>query len=111
MQFLAHAWPDRAEVDDLRHETYVKVFEAASRQLPLSPRGLLFTTARHLVLDRIRRRKIVSIEYREDVDALNVLIDEVSPERVVSSRQDLRELARAFDALPANCRDILWMVK
>ncbi len=110
-QFLAHVWPDRSEVDDLRHEIYVKVLEAASKKLPFSPRGFLFATARHLMTDRVRRGKIVSIEFQEDLDSLNVLIDEASPERLIGSRQDLWELARVFEVLPASCRDILWMVK
>lgn len=109
MQFLSRAWRDRSEVDDLRHETYVRVLEAASKKLPLSPRGFLFATARHLMTDRIRRKKIVSIELQEDLDALNVLINEITPERLVDSRQELWELVRAFEVLPISCREVLWM--
>jgi RNA polymerase sigma factor (sigma-70 family) len=111
MRFLARVWPDRSEVDDLRHEAYVKVLESAARSLPLSPRAFLFATLRHLMVDRVRRGKIVSIEFQEDLDSLNVLIDEASPERLVGARQDLWELARAFEELPPSCRDIMWMVK
>jgi RNA polymerase sigma-70 factor (ECF subfamily) len=85
--------------------------ESAAKSLPLSPRGFLFATLRHLMADRVRRGKVVSIEFQEDLDSLNVLIDEASPERLIGARQDLWELARAFEGLPSSCRDILWMVK
>jgi RNA polymerase sigma factor (sigma-70 family) len=111
MGFLARVWPDKSEIDDLRHEIYARVFEASLKSLPSSPRAFLFATARHLMFDRVRRGKVVSIEFQEDLDSLNVLIDEVSPERVIGARQDLWELARAFEALPATCRDIVWMDK
>ncbi len=111
MRFLARGWPNSSEVDDLRHEVYVRVYEAAKKSRPVSPRGLLFSTARHLMVDRIRRGRVVSIEFQEDLDALNVLIDELSPDRVLSARQDLWHLGRAFRGLPEKCREIMWMLK
>lgn len=111
VQFLARVWPDRAEVDDLCQETYIRVYESAAKALPTSPRGFLFTTARHLMADRVRRGRIVSIEMRGDLDALNVLIDDISPEQRVNARQDLWRLAEAFSALPEKCREVMWMMK
>jgi RNA polymerase sigma factor (sigma-70 family) len=111
VRFLARAWPDPAEVDDLCHETYIRVYEAATHAFPTSPRGFLFATARHLMADRVRRGRVVSIELQEDLDALNVLIDEASPERLVGVRQDLWHLARAFESLPPKCRDVMWLLK
>jgi RNA polymerase sigma factor (sigma-70 family) len=111
MRFLGRVWPNTSEIDDLRSETYVRVYEAAMKALPPSPRGLLFSTARHLMVDRVRRGRVVSIEFQEDLDALNVLIEERSPDRVLSARQDLWHLGRAFEQLPRKCRDIMWMLK
>src|SRR3546814_3782198 len=50
--FLRRAWPNRDEIHDLRQEAYVRVYEAAARSRPTTPRAFLFTTARHLVTDR-----------------------------------------------------------
>ena len=79
LRYFRHAWPRRSEVDDLRQETYIRVYEAARTSRPQSPRGFLFRTAQHLLVDRIRRERIVSIEATGDIDALNVLVDEISP--------------------------------
>lgn len=111
MRFLSRVWPDRGEIEDLCHETYIRVYESAAKARPVSPRGFLFATARHLMADRVRRGRIVSIESRGDLDSLNVLIDDLSPQRRVSAGQDLWRLAQAFKALPPTCRDIMWMVK
>jgi RNA polymerase sigma-70 factor (ECF subfamily) len=109
VSFLLRAWPQRAEVHDLRQETYVRVYEAAATTRPSSPRAFLFATARHLMTDRLRRARVVSIETVGDLDALNVLVDEMSPERRLDARQVLRRLAEAFDRLPSRCREVVWL--
>jgi RNA polymerase sigma-70 factor (ECF subfamily) len=111
VRYMTRLWPDRAEVADLCHDTYVRVYESAAKARPVSPRGFLFATARHLMADRVRRGKIVSIEMRGDLEALNVLTDDMSPERRLNARQDLWRLARAFGSLPSTCRDVMWLIK
>lgn len=109
VRYLQRAWRDRDETHDLRQETYARVYEAAGRQLPASPKSFLFATARHLMTDRLRRGRVVSIETMGDLDALNVLVDEVSPERRLDARQVLKQLAQAFDRLPGRCREVIWL--
>ena len=109
VRFLQRTWPRRDEVHDLRQEVYVRVYEAARKSRPTAPKAFLFTTARHLLTDRIRRRRIISIEAVSDIEQLNVLIDEVSPERRINARQELRRLARALNVLPPKCREVVWL--
>jgi RNA polymerase sigma factor (sigma-70 family) len=111
MRFLLKVWPDRREAEDLRQEAYVKVYEAASKQRPAVPKAFLIATARHLMADRVRRGRIVSIELKGDLEFLNVLVDEISPEQRVSARQDLRRLSLALALLPQSYRDVVWMRK
>jgi RNA polymerase sigma factor (sigma-70 family) len=110
-RFIHHTWHSRHEVADLRQEVYVKVLEAAERVRPVSPKAFLFATARNLLIDRGRRNRIVPIDLLQDVDSLNVLIDEVSPERVASGLQQLLRLTEAFERLPDRCREVVWMRK
>jgi len=109
VRYLRRMWPDRDDVHDLRQETYVRVYEAAGKGRPHSPKAFLFTTARHLLADRIRRERVVSIEARGDIEALDVLIDEISPEERASAHEDLRTVARAFERLPPRCREVFWL--
>jgi RNA polymerase sigma-70 factor (ECF subfamily) len=108
-RYLARVWPHRDEVRDLRQEVYVKVYEAAAKSRPQSPRAFLFATARNLLADRVRHARIVSIEVVGGLDALNVLIDEISPEQEASGRQELKRLGEVMDRLPARCREIVWL--
>jgi RNA polymerase sigma factor (sigma-70 family) len=109
MRFLARVWRRRDEVADIRQEAYARVYEAAQKARPQAPKAFLFTTARHLIADRIRRERIVSIQAGGENDYLNVLIDEISPEQRVGANQELVRLARAFDRLSPNCREIIWL--
>jgi len=109
VRFL-NRWPNRDEVHDLRQEVYVRVYAAAAKARPTtSPKTFLFQTARHLLIDRLRRSRIVSIEGVADLDVLNVMVDDVSPERRVHARQELNLLARAFARLSPRCREVIWL--
>jgi RNA polymerase sigma factor (sigma-70 family) len=109
LRYLTRVWPNSAEVLDLRQDVYVRVYESARGALPTSPKAFLFTTARNLMTDRIRHNRVVFIDSMQDFDHLNVLIDEISPERRLSARQELRVLARAFDSLSEKCRNVVWL--
>jgi len=109
VRFLLRSWHNPEDVHDLRQECYVRVYEAATKTRPISPKSFLFHTARHLMVDRLRRKRVVSIEAVEDLDALNVLVEGISPEQKVHARQELKLLARAFAMLPPKCREVVWL--
>lgn len=111
MRYLSRCWSDQAEIQDIRQDCYIRVYEAAARSRPLSPKSFLFQTARHLMVDHLRHRRVVSIESVEDLAALNVSVDELSPERRLSGLQELRHLSAAFDQLPPKCREVVWLRK
>jgi RNA polymerase sigma-70 factor (ECF subfamily) len=111
MRFISRAWLARNEVRDICHEIYVRVLEAAEQHRPSAPKSFLFATARNLLIDRARRHRIVSIDLLQDMDALNVLVDEVTPERAADSLQQLGRLAQCFEKLPARAREVVWLRK
>jgi RNA polymerase sigma factor (sigma-70 family) len=109
VRYLFRTWPNRQEVFDLRQDIYVRVYEAAAKARPQAPKSFLFSTARNLMTDRVRRRRIVSIDAVGDLDALNVLIEDISPEQRISAHEELRRLADAIDQLPPRCREVVWL--
>jgi RNA polymerase sigma factor (sigma-70 family) len=111
MRYLLRVWPQRDEVTDLRQEIYVRVFDAARTKRPAAAKSFLFTAARNLMTDRLRRSRITFIGTRVDVDALELLVDEISPEQRLSGLQELACLAHAFDSLPPKCRAVMWLRK
>lgn len=108
-RFLARSWPQRDEVHDLRQEIYARIYQSAGTQRPRLPKSFLFATARHLMTDRLRRNRVVSIEAMGDLHDSNVLTDERSPDRWLDSRQALKRLAEALDRLPDRCREVVWL--
>jgi RNA polymerase sigma-70 factor (ECF subfamily) len=109
MRFLFRVWPRRDDHADIRQEAYARVYESALKGKPQTPKAFLFATARHLMTDRLRRERIVSIKAGGESDYLNVLVDEISPERRVSAMEELTRLARALERLPPKCRHIFWL--
>lgn len=109
MRFLGRVWPRRDELADLRQEAYARVYEVALVSKPQLPKAFLFSVARHIMTDRLRRERIVSIQAAGDNDFLNDLVEEQTPERSVGAQQELVRLARAFDRLPTKCREVVWM--
>jgi RNA polymerase sigma-70 factor (ECF subfamily) len=109
VRFLSRKWVNASDVQDIRHDIYVRILEAAEHERPSQPKAFLFTVAKNLLIDRARRDRIVAIDLLEDLESLGVLIDEVSPERRASVREQLRRLSDLFDRLPARRRQVVWM--
>lgn len=109
MRFLRRNWRDHDEIHDLRQEVYVRVYEAATRRMPDSPKSFLFATARNLLVDRVRHQRIVPITAVGDIEQLHVMEDELEPARWLGGREALARLARALDRLPDRCREVVWL--
>lgn len=109
LRYLLRVWRNSSDVPDLLQEVYVRVYESARTQLPRQPKPFLFATARNLMADQIRRRRIVSIDTAgRDTEYLNAMVDELSPERQLNAGQELHRLAVAFDSLSDRCREVIW---
>jgi len=103
-QYLQHNWRNRGDIEDLLQDVYIRVFEAAQKQIPDRPHAFVFTIARNLLIDRVRREQIIPIEAVSDLDALNIAADAPGPERSAMARDELRRLQAALDYLPPRCR-------
>jgi RNA polymerase sigma factor (sigma-70 family) len=107
IQFLRRNWRDQSEIEDLLQEVYARVFEAARRELPDAPKPFVFTTARNLLINRVRQQQIVAIESVADLETLGLAIDEPGPDRNAIARDELRRLQAALDRLPPRCRQAI----
>ncbi len=108
-RYLTRCWPHRDEVRDLRQELYTRIYQAAAKARPASPKSFLFSSARHLMADRARHARVVSIVPMGDFEPSHVLVDDVSPERWCGGRETLARLSDAFDRLPDRCREVVWL--
>lgn len=111
MRFLRRNWRDVDEIDDLRQEVYARVFDAAAQRRPDSAPAFVLSVARHLLIDRARRTQVVSIEAYADMEAVMPTADELSPERHLAGRSELRQLESALAALPPRCGEVVRLRK
>jgi RNA polymerase sigma factor (sigma-70 family) len=107
MQYLHHNWRNKADVEDLLQDVYVRVYEAALKEIPHQPKSFVFTTARNLLINRARKEQVVSIEAVADLEGLSVALDAPGADRTVIARDELRRLQSAIEKLPPRCREVV----
>jgi len=111
MQFLNHNWRNKSDIPDLRQDIYERVCEAAQEQLPHHTKPFVFTTARNLLIDRVREKRFVLLDAVAKLEALDIPSGEPGADRVVMAREELQRLQAALDCLPRQCRKAVVMAK
>lgn len=111
LKFMRRGWRNESDIRDLCQDVYVEVYETAQREIPLSAKAFTFAVARNVLVDRIRREQIVSIEAVADPEVLGISVDEPGPDRTAIARQDLRRLQAALERLPESWRKAVIMRK
>jgi len=102
--YLHGAFPTVRDVDDVVQESLRRLWKARGTQRIASAKGFLFTVARRLVLDFLRRERRSPIVAVTDLDRVFVLDQAPNASQAASTAQDLDLLVEAIDSLPARCR-------
>lgn len=99
------------DVDDVVQESYAKLAALDSIDHVREPRAYLFTVARSLVQQQLRRAQVVAIETMAELDGLGMQAEasRSSPEWFASSRQQLALAQRMLARLPARAREVFQM--
>ncbi len=111
--WLRTRFPAIGDTDDLVQEAYARVLQVRARD-PLrahAVKPLLFTTARHLALDQLRRRAIVPMEALAESGGDTLADETPGIAETVGRRQELALLAEAIQLLPDRCRQIFTLRK
>jgi RNA polymerase sigma factor (sigma-70 family) len=99
------------DVEDIVQESYCRIASLNDVSHIRSGRAYLFTTARMLVLERMRRSRVVSIDTAIQIEKIDPADNCPSPEQVVAGKQELRRVKRLIDGLPERCRNVFRMRK
>jgi len=105
MEYLQHNWRNRSDIYDFRQEVYIRLYQAALKEIPNRPKQFLFTTARNILINRVRHEQIIPIEAVADLEALEIAADAPSADRALLARDELRHLQLALDSLSPRCRE------
>lgn len=94
------------EIDDVIQETYTRLIAADSVAHIRDAKSYAFQIAGSVVVDHLRRLKVVSIASVSDLDHMDLPSEEPSPERQVIDREELHRLAQMIARLPGRVRDV-----
>jgi RNA polymerase sigma-70 factor (ECF subfamily) len=94
------------EISDIVQDAYVQIAQLDSVSHIRNARAYLFTVARSVVLQRVRRDRIVRIDAMTEMQALTLVDDNPDAERRVSARMELARIRSIIETLPEPCREI-----
>lgn len=93
-------------VDDIVQEVYCRISALEDVARIANGRAYFFRVARNIVIDQLRRSRIVHMDSLAEMDALAVVDDDPSPERIAAGRCDLARVKALIEELPDRCREI-----
>lgn len=105
-RYLGRLLGNHAEAEEIAHDAYARIYQHPADK----PEALLYTTARRLAINRLKRRSISPIAPTEaQFDTAASTTPDVP--RQVIARQELELLEAAINALPPGCRNVLLLRK
>lgn len=102
---------DADELEDVVQQCYAQIAALRDVSHIRSGRAYFFTTARNVLLMRIRRARIVRIDTMAELGNYEAVGDDPSPERIVAGRSELDRVRRLIDKLPPRCSQIMRLRK
>lgn len=99
------------ECDDIVQDVYCRLLRLERFDHIEDPRAYLFRCARNVLLEQVRRSKVVSIMTVQNLDELGVADLGPNPESAVSSRAELVRVLGLIEGLPERCRQVFELRK
>ncbi len=93
------------DIDDLLQDAYARICSSDPARIA-NPRGYFYVTVRNLLLEQLRRARIVPMERLTEIETLKLGNDEPGPERRETARQEFERLCRIVASLPSRCRRV-----
>lgn len=94
------------DIDDLIQEAYAKLAGVTAPEQIAVPAGYFFQIVRNLMIDNLRRSRVVRIDAVGTAGDYLGPSDELTPERIASVRSELAQVLRSIEDLPERCREI-----
>lgn len=107
--YLRGSFPGVRDVDDLVQESLLRVWRARARRPIASAKSFLFSVARHLAIDQLRRQHVSPIDALPDADLPSVMYDGPDAAESACTREEIALLAQALADLPPRCREVMLM--
>ena len=101
---LRRICPPGFDVDNLVAESLARAYQTQEFARITAGRSYLLAIARNLLIDTLRRERIVSLDFVADLDVLRS--DDAAVERQIQARDELRWLQALIERLPPQARKV-----
>lgn len=99
------------DIDDVVQESYSRLAMLDNVSQITNPKAYLFQCAYSIILQDLRRSRIVPIASIHEIGALELEAADPLPDQQVDERMELEQVAAAIDALPNRCREVFLLRK
>ncbi len=104
---LSRRFSSLPDHDDLVQETYVRLWRLAGSRRLVHTRAFLFTIARNVAIDRIRRTRRTPVEPMDDSAELALLEAAPDAAELLDRAQRHEAMLAALETLPDRCREVM----
>jgi RNA polymerase sigma factor (sigma-70 family) len=95
------------DIDDVIQEMYAHILSLPSLESIRYPRQYAIQTARGIIIDYLRRSRVVSIVASGNLEQLDIAMPDASTEERLEFRGEIQDVASALAELPASWRETL----
>src|SRR4051812_33380453 len=109
-RYLARLLGNPADAQDVAHDAYLRVYPKIQDRSAVKPEAVLYTTARRLAINKLKRRQIAPfVPAAAEPELAAAAVPGVAQQ--VMARQELAQLEQAIAQLPEGCRTVLLLRK
>jgi RNA polymerase sigma factor (sigma-70 family) len=109
-RYLTRLLGNPSEAQDVAHDAYMRVYPSVTDRSARRPEALLYTAARRLAINRLKRRSISPVARDAFIPETSASTDPGVQQQVIT-RQELDILEEAISDLPEGCRAVLLLCK
>ena len=109
-RYLTRLLGNNTEAQDVAHDAYLRIYPAENKPEANQPEAVLYTTARRLAINRLKRRSVSPFAPQGASLETAPSAAPGVPQQVMA-RQELRLLEEAIAELPEGCRAVLLLRK
>lgn len=99
------------DIDDIVQEAYARLAMLDDVAHIAAPKAYFFQCAYSILLADQRRSRIISIEAFQDGAELDIESGDPLPDQQAETREELRQVSQAIEALPTRCREVFLLRK
>jgi RNA polymerase sigma-70 factor (ECF subfamily) len=105
--FLSRRFSSLPDHDDLVQETYVRLLRISDPQRLVHARAFLFTIARNVAIDHVRRTRRTPVDRIDDNAEFSLLEPAPNAAEVLDHAQRHEAMLAALRTLPERCREVM----